>query len=115
MISEEKWEDIKNNLLSDLDDDDVTTEPLIRFDYKTNQEEQIGVRESHEFTKNNMDFQLILDKENKVTKTEAQKSGRTVEHFARSANEYTYKLTIKFRDIDGSWKDSSALEKRYEE
>ncbi len=114
IISEDKWDDIKANLLDDLEDDDISIDPLFRFDYKTNQEEEIGIRETHEFTKNNMDFMLILDKENKVTKTEVEKDGRLVEHYARSPNEYSYKLTIKFRDIDGSWKDSSAMEKRYE-
>jgi len=115
MINEDKWDDIKNNLLDDLEDDEVSVEPLFRFDYKTNKEEQIGIRETHEFTKNNMDLMLVLDKENKVSKTEVEKSGRLVEHYNRSPNEYTYKLTIQFRDKDGSWKDSSALEKRYEE
>jgi len=113
-ISEDKWDDIKANLLDDLEDDEISIEPLFRFDYKTNQEDQMGVRETHEFSKNGMDFMLILDKENKVTKTESEKSGRLVEHYARSENEFTFKLTIKFRDIDGSWKDSSAMEKRYE-
>ena len=113
-ISEDKWDDIKANLLDDLEDDEVTTEPLIRFDYKTNQEEEIGVRETHEFSKNGMDFMLILDKENKLSKTESEKNDRLVEHYSRSHNEYSYKLTIKFRDVDGSWKDSSAMEKRYE-
>jgi len=113
-ITEDKWDDIKANLLDDLEDDKVSMEPLVRFDYKTNQEEEIGIRETHEFTKNNMDFMLILDKANKLSKTETEKSGRLVEHYTRSPDEYTYKLTIKFRDIDGSWKDSSAMEKRYE-
>jgi len=113
-ITEDKWDDIKANLLDDLEDDEVNVEPLFRFDYKANHEEQIGLRETHEFTKNGMDFMLILDKENKVTKTETEKSGRLIEHYSRSPNEYLYKLTIKFRDIDGSWKDSSAMEKRYE-
>jgi hypothetical protein len=115
ILSEEKWDDIKANLLDDLEGDNVTTEPLFRFDYKTNQEQEIGVRETHEFTKNGMDFLLTLDKENKLTKTEGEKNGRVVEHYARSPNEFSYKLHIKFRDIDGSWKDSSAMEKRYEE
>ncbi len=115
IINEDKWDDIKANLLDDLEDDEISIDPLFRFDYKTNQEEEIGVRETHEFTKNNMDFMLILDKENRVTKTESEKAGRVVEHYSRSPNEFTYKLTIKFRDIDGSWKDSSAMEKRYEE
>ena len=115
MINEDKWDDIKNNLLDDLEDDEVSVEPLFRFDYKTNKEEEIGIRETHEFNKNNMDLMLVLDKENKVTKTEVEKSGRLVEHYTRSPDEFTYKLTIKFRDKDGSWKDSSALEKRYEE
>ena len=114
-ISEDKWDDIKANLLDDLEDDDVSIEPLHRFDHKTNQEEVIGVRETHEFTKNGMDFMLIMDKENKVSKTEVQKSGRTVEHYSRSPDEYMFKLTIKFRDVDGSWKDSSAMEKRYDD
>lgn len=113
-ITEDKWDDIKANLLDDLEDDEVTTEPLFRFDYKANKEEEIGVRETHEFTKNGMDFMLILDKEYRLTKTETEKSGRLVEHYSRSPDEFTYKLTIKFRDIDGSWKDSSAMEKRYE-
>ncbi len=115
IINEDKWDDIKANLLDDLEDDEISIDPLFRFDYKTNREEEIGVRETHEFTKNNMDFMLILDKENRVTKTETEKGGRLVEHYSRSPNEFTYKLTIKFRDIDGSWKDSSAMEKRYEE
>lgn len=115
IINEDKWDDIKANLLDDLEDDEISIDPLFRFDYKTNREEEIGIRETHEFTKNNMDFMLILDKENRVTKTETEKAGRVVEHYSRSPNEYTYKLTIKFRDIDGSWKDSSAMEKRYEE
>ena len=115
IINEDKWDDIKNGLLSELEDDEVSTEPLFRFDYKTNQEEEIGLRETHEFTKNGMDIMLVLDKENRVTKTEVEKNGRLVEHYARSPNEYSYKLSIKFRDKDGSWKDSSALEKRYEE
>ena len=115
IINEDKWDDIKANLLDDLEDDEISIDPLFRFDYKTNREEEIGVRETHEFTKNNMDFMLILDKENLVTKTESEKAGRVVEHYSRSPNEFTYKLTIKFRDIDGSWKDSSAMEKRYEE
>ena len=114
-ISEDKWDDIKANLLDDLEDDVVNIAPLHRFDHKTNQEEVVGVRETHEFTKNGMDFQLIMDKENKVSKTEVEKSGRLVEHYTRSPNEYTYKLTIKFRDVDGSWKDSSAMEKRYDD
>ena len=114
IISEDKWDMIRENLLDDLDEDKVSTEPLVRFDFKKNLEEPIGVRETHEFTKNNMDFELILDKENKTIKNTSEKDGKVHETYTRVPNEYTYKLTIRFRDVDGSWKDSSALEKRYE-
>lgn len=105
IISEDKWDYIKVNLLDKLEEDKVGTEPLFRFNYDTNQEEKIGMRETHEFTKNGMDFLLVLDKEAKATQNE--------EHFSGGI-EYIFKMTIKFRDVDGSWKDSSAMEKRYE-
>lgn len=106
IISEDKWDYIKVNLLDNLEDDKVGMEPLFRFNYDTNEEEKIGMRETHEFTKSGMDFLLVMDKEEKPLKNE--------EHFTGSTKEYFFKLTIKFRDVDGSWKDSSAMEKRYE-
>ncbi len=112
-INEEKWSDIKNTLLGSIDYE-FTEEPLIYFDHKKNQQEEIGTRETYEFSKNDRDFMLILDKTHRLTKSSSEKDGKLKEHYSRSPNEFTYKLSIKYRDQDGSWKDSSALEGNFE-
>ncbi len=114
IIKDDQWDEIKENLLSSIQYE-FRQEPLVRFDHKKNQAEEIGVRETYEFSKDNKDYLLILDKEHKLLKTTSEKEGRLKEHYARSPDEFTYKLSIKFRDQDGSWKDSSALESHFED
>ena len=112
IINEDKWDDIKNDFLNSIDYD-FKEEPLVYFNHKTNQQEEIGIREIYEFSKDNRDFILILDKEHRLNKTTSEKNGKVKEHYSRSPEELTYKLSIKFRDGDGSWKDSSALENNF--
>jgi hypothetical protein len=112
-INEEKWEDIKNDFLGTVEYE-FNEEPLVYFDSKTNTQEDIGTRETYEFSKNDMDFMIIMDKERRLTKTSTEKDGKQKDHYRRSLNEYTYKLQVKFRDQDGSWKDSSAMEGNFE-
>ena len=112
-LNENKWDDIKNDFLSSIDYE-LSEEPLVYFNPKNKQQEEIGVREIYEFSKDNRDFMLILDKEHRLTKTTSEKDGKLKEHYQRSPDEFTYKLSIKFRDGDGSWKDSSALENSFE-
>ncbi len=112
IIKEDQWDEIKENLLSSVDYE-FSHEPLVYFHHKTNESEEIGTRETYEFTKNNMDFMIILDKEKRLTKTTSEKDGKVKEHFQRSPDEYTYKLTIQYRSQDGSWKDSSSLESSF--
>ncbi len=56
---------------------------------------------------------LILDKEHRLNKTTSEKDGKLKEHYTRSPDEFTYKLSIKYRAPDGSWKDSSSLEDNF--
>lgn len=109
ILNEDKWEDIKRDFLSAVEYE-FSEEPLIYFDHKHNQQEEIGTRETYQFSKNNMDFMLILDIENRLIKTTTEKDGRQKDNYQRSPDEFTYKMTVKFRDQDGSWKDSSAME-----
>lgn len=109
IINEDKWDDIKRDFLADADYE-LSEEPLIYFNHKTNEQEEIGIRETYEFTKNDRDFMLILDKEYRLNKTTSEKDGKLKEHYSRSMDEFTYKLSVKFRGEDGSWKDSSALD-----
>lgn len=113
IINEDKWDDIKNNFLDSIEYE-LTEVPLIYFNHKTNQQKEIGVRETYEFTKDDKDFMLIVDKENRLTKISTEKNGKFKEHYTRSADKFTYKLSIKFRGQDGSWKDSSAMESNFE-
>lgn len=113
IINEDQWDDIKRDFLESVDYE-FSKEPLIYFDYKNNEQQEIGVRETYEFTKNNMDIMVIMDKENRLSKTTTEKNGRQKDHYSRSADEFTYKLSVKFRDKDGSWKDSAALESNFE-
>jgi hypothetical protein len=112
-INEDKWDDIKNDFLSTIEYE-FSEEPLIYFNNKTNTQEDIGTRETYEFTKNDNDFMVIMDKERRLTKTSSEKDGKQKDHYQRSLDEYTYKLSVKFRDKDGSWKDSSAMESNFE-
>ena len=112
-INEDKWDDIKNTLLTAIKHE-FTEEPLIYFNHKTNEQEEIGTRETYEFSKNGTDYMLILDKAHRLTKSSSEKNGKLKEHYSRSPDEFTYKLSIKFRDQDGSWKDCSALESGFE-
>ncbi|MFA5160427.1 MAG: hypothetical protein WC484_08005 [Candidatus Omnitrophota bacterium] len=112
-INEDKWDDIKRDFLSEIEYE-FSEEPLIYFDHKTNTQEEIGTRETYTFTKNDMDIMVIMDKERRLTKTSSEKDGKQKDHYRRSLDEYTYKLSVKFRDKDGSWKDSSALEGNFE-
>lgn len=112
IINEDKWEDIKNDFLSSIEYE-FTEEPLIYFNHKNNQQEEIGTREIYNFTKNDRDYMLILDKENRLSKSTSEKDGKLKEHYQRSSTEFTYKLRVQFRDQDGSWKDSSALEDNF--
>jgi len=108
-INEDKWDDIKRDFLSEIEYE-VTEEPLVYFNHKTNEQQDIGTRETYLFSKNNMDFMLILDKELRLTKTTTEKNGIQKDHYSRSSDEYTWKLSIKYREMDGNWKDSSAME-----
>ncbi len=112
-INENQWDDIKRDFLSNVEYE-LTKEPLIRFDYKKNTSEDIGERETYAFTKADRDYMVILDKENKIVKSETEKDGKYKEHFMRMPDEFTYKLTVKFCDTDGNWKDSSAMESNFE-
>jgi hypothetical protein len=112
-LNEDKWDDIKRDFLSEVDYD-FKEEPLVYFDDRTGAQEQIGTRETYEFTKNDMDFMIIMDKERRLTKTSSEKDGKQKDHYKRSLDEYTYKLQVKFRDRDGSWKDSSAMEDNFD-
>lgn len=114
ILREDQWDDIKDEFLSQVKYE-YREDPLIRFDTKKNVQEEIGTRETYEFTKNDVDYMVILDKEYRLTKTTSEKEGKFKEHYSRSPNEFTYKLSIKFRDKDGSWKDSSALENSLEQ
>lgn len=114
IINEDKWDQIQEDFLSTVEYE-FKAEPLIYFNHKTNQQEEIGVRETYEFTKNDMDYLLIMDKEHKLIKTESEKDGVLKEHYQRLPDEFTYKLSVKFREKDGSWKDSAALETGLEE
>lgn len=96
IINEDQWDDIKRDFLNF--EHEVREEPLIRDNPKKNVQEELGVREIHEFTKNDTDYMLIMDKVHQVA----------------DPNRFTYKLSIKYRDRDGSWKDSSALEGNFE-
>ena len=109
IINEDKWDDIKRDFLSDVEYE-LSEEPLVYFNHKNNTQEDIGTRETYTFSKKDMDFMLILDKELRLTKTTTEKNGRQIDHYSRSPDEYTYKLSVKFRGMDGSWKDSSAME-----
>ena len=113
ILNEDKWEDIKRDFLSSVEYE-FKEEPLIYFNHKTNQEEEIGTRETYEFSKNNMDFMLILDKEYRLDKTTSEKDGKLKEHYQRSTDEIMYKMSVKFRHGDGSWMDSSAMESSFE-
>lgn len=113
IINEDKWDDIQNDFLDSVDYE-FSEEPLIYFNHKTNEQEEIGTREIYQFTKNDMDFMVILDKENRLMKTSTEKKGVLKEQFSRSPDEIIYKLSVKFRDQDGSWKDSSAMESNFE-
>lgn len=113
IINEDKWDDIKRDFLSDIEYE-LNEEPLVYFNHKNNTQEDIGTRETYTFTKNNMDFMLILDKENRLSKTTTEKNGRQIDHYSRSPDEYTYKLSIKYREMNGEWKDSSAMEGNFE-
>lgn len=113
IINEDKWDDIKTDFLNSIDYE-FSEEPLFYFNHKTNEQEEVGMRETYEFSKNNMDFMVVLDKEKKLLKTSSEKDGKLKEHFSRSTNEIIYKLSVKFRDQDGSWKDSSAMESNFE-
>lgn len=112
-INEDQWEDIKRDFLSAVEYE-FSEEPLIYFNQKTNEQQEIGMRETYEFSKNDMDFMVILDKELRLSKTTTEKDGRQKDHYSRSSDEYVYKLSVKFRDKDGEWKDSSAMESRFE-
>jgi len=114
IINEDKWDDIKRDFLSNVDYT-FSEEPLIYFNHKNNEQEEIGTRETYEFTKNDMDFMVVLDIENRLSKTTTEKDGKQKDHYSRSSDEFTYKMSVKFRDKDGSWKDSSAMESNFEE
>jgi hypothetical protein len=113
IINEDKWEDIKNDFLSTVECE-VSEEPLVYYNPKTNTQEDIGTRETYQFSKNDMDFMIVMDKERRLTKISTEKGGKQKDHYQRSLNEYTYKLQVKFRDRDGSWRDSSAMESNFE-
>ncbi len=108
-INEDKWDDIKRDFLSDIEYE-LSEEPLIYFNDKTNTQEEVGTRETYTFSKNEMDFMIIMDKERRLTKISSEKGGKQKDHYQRSLDEYSYKLSVKFRDKDGSWKDASAME-----
>lgn len=108
IINEDKWDEIKELLLGSADYR-LNKEPLVRYDHGKNQQETIGARETYEFSKNDVDYMVILDKEHKLTKTTSEKDGRYKEQYSRSPTEIVYKLSVKFCDKDGNWKDSSAL------
>lgn len=112
IINEDKWDDIKKDFLSSADYE-FSEEPLVYFNHKNNEQEEIGIREIYEFSKNDRDFMLILDKEHRLIKTTSEKDGKQKDHYRRDPSEFTYKLSVKFRDGDGSWKDSSALESNF--
>jgi hypothetical protein len=114
IINEDKWEDMKRDFLSDIDYE-FSDEPLIYFNHKLNLPEEIGIRETYEFSKNGMDYMIVLDKEHRLTKTTTEKNGQSKDHYQRNPDEWTYKLSVKLRDQDGSWKDSTSLENRLEE
>lgn len=114
IINEDKWDDMKSAFLSKIDYD-FSEEPLVYFNHKTNEQQEIGTREKYTFTKNNMDFMIILDKEHRLNKVTTQKNGRQIDHYSRNPNEFTYKLSVKYREMDGSWKDSSAMENSFRE
>jgi hypothetical protein len=97
ILNEEKWEDIKNDFIKTIDYT-FSEAPLMYFDHKKNREEEIGTRETYEFTKNETDYMIVVDIENRG-----------------SGENSMYKLSVKFRDKDGSWKDSSALESNFEQ
>jgi hypothetical protein len=109
IINEDKWDDIKRDFLGEVKYE-FHEEPLIYFNHKTNNQEEIGTREIYEFSKKDMDFMLILDKEHRLIKTTSEKDGKFKEHFQRSPDEFTFKLSIKYRHFNGDWKDSSAME-----
>lgn len=94
-INEEKWADIKHDFL-DTVDYEFSEEPLMIFNNKNHQEEEIGIRETYEFSRNDMDYMVIVDKDTRFENP-------------------VFKLSIKFRDKDGAWKDSAALESNFEE
>lgn len=108
-INEDKWDDMKRDFLNSVEYE-FKEEPIIHFNAKNNQQEEIGVREIYEFSKNDMDFMLTLDKEHKLLKTTSEKDGKQKDHYQRLPDEFTYKLSIKYRHLDGEWKDSSAME-----
>jgi hypothetical protein len=112
-INENQWDDIKRDFLSAVEYQ-FSEEPLIYFNYKNNEQQEIGTRETYQFSKNDMDYMVVLDKELRLSKTSTEKGGIQKDHYSRSLDEYTYKLSVKFRDIDGSWKDSSAMESNFE-
>jgi len=112
-INEDKWDDIKRDFLSDVDYE-FNEEPLVYYNHKTNTQEDIGTRETYTFTKKDMDIMMILDKELRLSKTSTEKNGIQKDHYTRSKDEYSYKLSVKFRGMDGSWKDSSAMEGNFE-
>ena len=97
VINEDQWDDIKRDFFFFFDCE-FTEEPLMHFNSKSHAAEEIGKREVYEFSKNEMDYMIILDKE--VAREDAE---RTI-----------YKLSVKFKDQDGNWKDSSALESNFE-
>ena len=97
VINEDQWDDIKRDFLSEVDCE-FTEEPLMHFNAKTNMTEEIGKREVYEFSKNEMDYMIILDKE--IARDDAER--------------VIFKLSVKFKDQEGNWKDSSALESNFE-
>lgn len=112
-INEEKWEDIKNDFIKTIEYK-FSESPLIYFNHKTNREEEIGTRETYEFSKNDVDYMIVVDIENRLSKSTSEKDGKLKEHYSRSKDEFSYKLSVKFQDKDGSWKDCSALESNFE-
>ena len=113
IINEEKWQDIKNDFIKSIDYK-FSEVPLIYFNHKNNREEEIGRRETYEFSKNDIDYMIVLDVEHRLNKSTSEKDGKLKENYSRSKEDFTYKLSIKFQDKDGSWKDSSALESNFE-
>jgi hypothetical protein len=108
-INENKWDDIKRDFLSDIEYE-FSEEPLIYYNDRNDTQEEVGTRETYQFSKNDQDYMIIMDKERRLTKTSTEKDGKQKDHYTRSLDEYSYKLQVKFRDTDGSWKDSSAME-----